>query len=205
MAKIKLNSSEIDSFEQRYRTTFINSLAGFRQVVLVGTRSTLGTSNLAIFNSITHVGAHPPLYGLLVRPDSVQRDTLRNILDTNSYTFNFVDASAYQKAHQTSARYDESISEFEQVGLHEEWLEGCESPFVKDAIVKIEMKLEEVIPIALNGTKFIVGSVVHVEMLHNLIGNDGFVSLSDQDVLICQGLDAYFKPTLIGRLPYAKP
>ncbi|MBN1339913.1 MAG: hypothetical protein JXA03_11355 [Bacteroidales bacterium] len=37
------------------------------------------------------------------------------------------------------------------------------------------------------------------------IAEDGFVNLSASEVLISQGLDAYFKSTEIGRLPYAKP
>ena len=202
---MNLNREEIAAFEQRYRTTFVNSLAGFRQVVLVGTKSAEGIANLAIFNSLVHIGAHPPLYGILNRPDSVQRDTLQNILETKEYTLNFVRATDFEKAHQTSARYEKDVSEFKEVGFEEEYIDGCAAPFVKDAVVKIAMRLEEIIPIPLNGTQLIVGSIVHVELKDGLVGQDGFVSLSDEETLLCQGLDAYFIASPIGRLPYAKP
>ena len=78
-----INKNEIENQEQRYRTAFINSLAGFRQAVLVGTKSLEGNNNLAIFNSLIHLGASPALFGLINRPDSVQRDTLQNILETS--------------------------------------------------------------------------------------------------------------------------
>jgi flavin reductase (DIM6/NTAB) family NADH-FMN oxidoreductase RutF len=58
-----LTKENIEQLEQRYRTAFINSLAGFRQAVLVGTKSKDGNSNLAIFNSLMHLGAQPALYG----------------------------------------------------------------------------------------------------------------------------------------------
>ncbi|MEY4292398.1 MAG: hypothetical protein RIQ61_775, partial [Bacteroidota bacterium] len=87
-----IDKNAIEQLEQRYRTTFINSLAGFRQAVLVGTKSAEGHSNLAIFNSLIHLGAHPALFGLINRPDSVQRDTLQNIISTKSYTLNYVKA-----------------------------------------------------------------------------------------------------------------
>jgi flavin reductase (DIM6/NTAB) family NADH-FMN oxidoreductase RutF len=202
---MKLNREEIGAFEQRYRTTFVNSLAGFRQVVLVGTNSTDGISNLAIFNSLIHIGAHPPLYGLLNRPDSVQRDTLQNILETKEYTLNFVRATVFEKAHQTSARYEKDVSEFVEVGFEEQNLDGCSAPFVKEAVVKIAMKLEEIIPIPLNGTQLIVGSISQIELNDGMLGQDGFVSLSQEEVLLSQGLDAYFVASPIGRLPYAKP
>ena len=77
---MRIDKSEIEQLEQRYRKAFINSLAGFRQAVLIGSRSVDEKTNLAIFNSLIHLGANPALFGLTSRPDSVQRDTLQNIL-----------------------------------------------------------------------------------------------------------------------------
>lgn len=196
---------DIEQLEQDYRRSFINSLAGFRQVVLVGSKSTDGNTNLAIFNSLIHLGANPALLGLINRPDNVKRDTLKNIVETKEYTLNYIRSSDYEKAHQTSARYDRGISEFEKVGFNESYNSSCYAPFVENAVVKIAMKFEEKIPIPLNGTILIVGSIMHVEVDGSVVGPDGFVDLSGSDVLISQGLDAYFISRAIGRLPYAKP
>jgi flavin reductase (DIM6/NTAB) family NADH-FMN oxidoreductase RutF len=200
-----INKNEIAQLEQHYRTAFINSLAGFRQAVLVGTRSSDGSANLAIFNSLIHLGANPALFGLISRPGSVQRDTLQNITDTKEYTLNYIKAREYKKAHQTSARYEKGISEFEKVGLIPSYQSGCVVPFVEEAVVKIAMKLEESIPIVLNGTVLIIGSIMQVDINDEIVGKDGFVNLSASEVLISQGLDAYFISRQIGRLPYAKP
>jgi flavin reductase (DIM6/NTAB) family NADH-FMN oxidoreductase RutF len=200
-----INKQDIEEFEQRFRTAFINSLAGFRQAVLVGSKSTNGYSNLAIFNSLIHLGANPALFGLINRPDIVQRDTLQNIQSTKEYTLNYVGSSLFEKAHQTSARYDKHISEFEAVGLEEDYSSSSKAPFVKEAVVKIGMQLEEIIPIPTNGTILIIGSIKQIEIDDSIVGTDGFVDLSSKDVLISQGLDAYFASKLIGRLPYAKP
>ena len=196
---------DIDQFEQRYRTAFVNSLAGFRQAVLIGTKSVDGDTNLAIFNSLIHLGANPALFGLINRPDSVERHTLQNIIDTKEYTLNYVGAVYYKKAHQTSARYAKVISEFDEVGFKEIYHPFCKAPFVEEAIVKIAMKLEDIIPIPLNGTVLIIGSIMQVEMDASMIGPDGFVELSEAEILISQGLDAYFVSKKLGRLPYAKP
>ena len=85
-----LQKKEIEQLESRYRATFINSLSGYRQAVLIGSKSLNGKSNVSIFSSLIHLGANPALWGFICRPDTVQRDTLRNILETNSYTFNYV-------------------------------------------------------------------------------------------------------------------
>jgi flavin reductase (DIM6/NTAB) family NADH-FMN oxidoreductase RutF len=200
-----IDKNKIEQLEQRFRTTLINSLAGFRQAVLVGTQSSEGHHNLAIFNSLMHLGAHPALYGLINRPDSVQRDTLQNIISTKAYTLNYVRAADYKRAHQTSARYDKEISEFEAVGFEPAYLPSCTAPMVKNAVVSIAMQLEEIIPIAINGTILIVGSVQQIHIDEQLVEKDGFVSLSEEQVVISQGLDAYFIPSPLGRLAYAKP
>jgi len=44
-----------------------------------------------------------------------------------------------------------------------------------------------------------------VDINASLVGPDGYVALSDAEILISQGLDAYFVSKAIGRLPYAKP
>lgn len=200
-----LNKSQIEEFDQRYRATFVNSLAGFRQAVLVGTKSKEGVSNLAIFNSLIHLGANPALFGLINRPDTVQRDTLQNMRDTGIYTLNFVPARYFHNAHQTSARYDKSVSEFEAAGFQERYIDSCYAPAVEEAVVKIVMRLEQTIPIEMNGTLLIIGSVQQVDMPDDLVQNDGFVNLNQTDVLVTQGLDAYFTTKFLGRLPYAKP
>jgi hypothetical protein len=71
--------------------------------------------------------------------------------------------------------------------------------------VKIAMTFEESIPIPLNNTVLIIGSIKQVEIADALVGTDGYVSLSAADVVISQGLDAYFVAQSLGRLPYAKP
>ncbi len=202
---MQITKEHIENFEQRFRTTFINSLAGFRQAVLVGTKSKEGWSNLAIFNSLIHLGANPALFGLINRPDSVQRDTLQNITETGSYSLNFVAADLYQKAHQTSARYDKEISEFEAIGLTERTVDDHHAPILGEAVVSILMQLEQITPIELNGTKLIIGSIQEVILPDELVHKDGFIGLDEAQVLVTQGLDAYFSTQAIGRLPYAKP
>jgi hypothetical protein len=66
------------------------------------------------------------------------------------------------------------------------------------------MKLEEIIPIEINGTFLIIGSVQWVEIDEKLVGSDGFIDLASEKVLVSQGLDAYFTTNLVGRLHYAK-
>ena len=200
-----IKKEDIQNAEQRWRTNLINSLAGFRTVVLIGTKSLNGNTNLAIFNSLIHIGANPPLYGFISRPGSVRRDTLKNITETGIYTLNYVKTVDLSNAHQTSAKYEEDISEFTETGFTEEYIDGFPAPFVKEAVVKFSMQLEDKIPIKLNDTLLVIGSVQSINLEESLISPDGFVSLEKSNVLLCSGLDAYYSAVFLERLPYARP
>ncbi len=202
---MKIGQSEIKVLERRFRTTFINSLSGFKSLFLISTLNQNATSNLAIFNSVIHIGADPPYLGYISRPDSVERHTLKNILDSGVYNLNAVSEDFYKKAHQTSARYHCDESEFKAVKLTEEYLGNCKIPFVKESPLKIEMKLSEKIDIKSNGTHLIIGEVLNIYLNENIIQEDGFIDLEKANIIAGSGLDAYHRSKLILRLAYAKP
>ncbi|WP_341904176.1 flavin reductase [Fluviicola taffensis] len=198
-----IDKQTLNHYESRYRAKLINSLAGMKQAVLVGTQSTDGQPNLTVFNSLIHIGANPPLWGIICRPDTVKRDTLDNILETGQYTLNYVQTGDFEKVHQTSAKYDQSVSEFEACGFTALYQADFHAPFVAEAPVKVAMKLEQKIDISINNTILIIGSIEQIELDESLISADGFVFLDQANLLACSGLDAYYEAHLIGRLSYA--
>jgi len=198
-----LDKETLASFNSRYRATFINSLAGIKQAFLIGSKSNEGNSNLAIFNSLIHIGANPPLWGFISRPETIKRDTLANILDTNCYTINYVASTYFEKAHQTSAKYDTNTSEFDACGFTEHYQPNFDAPFIAEAHVKVAMKFEQKVDISINNTLLIIGSIQYIEMDENAISPDGFVALHEKNTLACAGLDAYYETRLIERLTYA--
>ena len=191
--------------DQRFRTQLINSMPGVKALNLVGTRDAEGRENLAIFNSIFHVGANPPYLGMVIRPDSVDRHTWQNIQATGSYTLNAVGADFYAKAHQTSARYDNQTSEFDAVGLIPEYRDGVIAPFVGESAIKIGLELQEFQRVECNGTLIVIGKVVYVEIEDELITDDGSVDLVKAQSVGSIGLDGYVDLSWIDRLSYAKP
>ena len=200
---LNINKEVILESEKLFRTKLINSLAGIRQVALIGTKSKNGQENVAIFNSLIHLGAHPPLFGFISRPDSVERDTLENIKITGSYTLNYIDKKWIKEAHQTSARYPKEQSEFEATGLTPQYLDDCFAPFVKEAEIKIEMKFQEIVDIEINNTKMIIGSIERIHIPKDRVAEDGLVK--PYDLLLSGGLDAYYTSEFLKQMPYAKP
>jgi len=200
-----LHFEDIKNLEQRKRTNLINSIGGFKSVCLIGTIDKENNTNLAIFNSIVHIGANPPLIGFLVRPDKVERHTLSNILATEYYTINHINEPIYKQAHQTAARYEKEISEFDATHLTAQYIDNFIAPFVQESFVKMGVQLKEKVTILSNNTILLIGEIKLINFPTNCLANDGFLDLEKAQTITCSGLDSYYNTTKIARLSYAKP
>lgn len=198
-----LRKEEVLAGDADYRKNLINSLSGYKSLNLIGTKSKEGISNLALFSQVFHIGASPPLVGILFRPDSVVRHTLSNILETNFFTLNHVGSDFFKQAHWTSARWE--TSEFDATGLREEYLDGFFAPFVLESRVKLACKLIETQTIQVNQTILIIASVEDIHLDEIGLRKDGSLDLNELDTVTVSGLDEYHVGRKLARLGYAKP
>jgi flavin reductase (DIM6/NTAB) family NADH-FMN oxidoreductase RutF len=200
---VNYSKKDIQNLEKRFRASFVNSLSGFKSLNLIGTINDAGLENVAIFNSVIHLGADPALLGMICRPDSVARHTLENIRVTNFYTINGVSENIFENAHHTSARFNES--EFSACQLTPLYKESFKAPFIKESPLQIGMKFIREVPIDENGTTLIIGSIESVEFNNKVCDESGYIDLEKLNLLSGVSLEGYYKPTLIARLDYAKP
>jgi flavin reductase (DIM6/NTAB) family NADH-FMN oxidoreductase RutF len=196
--------NDIQQLPDRFRRNLINSLHGFKSVSLIGTCNLQGQTNLAIFSQIFHIGANPPLVGILVRPDSVDRHTLRNIRETSWFTINHIQESFVESAHQTSARYPEDVSEFDACGLTPINIPEIPAPFVAESAIRYALyKVDETILV--NGTILITGEIRTMHVPDTIVSEDGFLQIHEAGTIASSGLDAYYRVEPISRFAYAKP
>ena len=196
--------SELQTWDRFTRANFINSLSGFKSLSLIGTVNGKGVSNLAVFSNIVHLGADPALIGFINRPLSAAPHTLQNIQETGIYTVNLVTESMYKQAHQTSAKYPDGVSEFEMTGLTAEFKKGCIAPFVAESPVQYVLKFVQVMPIELNNTFLVIGSLQEAFVPVGIQEEDGFLDLAKAGILTSLGTSGYYKTEKINNLPYAK-
>jgi len=200
-----ITHDEIMNMEKQERVHFSNSIGGFKSVVLIGTQNKKSQNNLAIIDSILHIGSNPPLFGMVFRPGAVERHTLENILETGFYTINHITEKIHKQAHQTSARYDRDCSEFDETGLTPEFKNNFFAPFVKESNIQLAMEFKEKITLSINNTVLVIGEVKDVYFPENCLQKDGFLDIEKAESITCSGLDSYHKTTQISRLSYAKP
>lgn len=197
--------SDIESMEYLYRINLINSCSGFKSANLIATKSEDNSTNVAVFSSVTHLGSNPPLLSFVLRPTTVPRNTYANINKTGYYTINHISESIIEDAHHTSAKYDNSISEFDVTDLNAVYKDDFFAPFVDKAPVQIGMKFLEKHHIKTNGTILIIGQIDKLYVNDSILSSDGFIDLSKAKVATVNGLDGYAIPKLHKRLAYQRP
>jgi flavin reductase (DIM6/NTAB) family NADH-FMN oxidoreductase RutF len=202
---MRFASDDLQQLDSRFRAAFANSLTGFKAANLVGTLDSEGRHNLAIMSSAVHLGSHPFLIGLVLRPTEAGQHTLGNILDNRCYTLNHVHETFFEAAHQTAARYDRDISEFEAVGLTPHFQEDFPAPFIAESRIRLGLRLREHHPLEINGTHLLIGEVVLVDVPDLSVAEDGSVDLAASGTVAISGLDTYHRAQHLGRLPYATP
>ncbi len=200
-----ITNAQIMQMETRKRAAFINSISGFKSASLIGTIDALGQTNLAIFSSVVHIGSNPALIGFINRPDTADRHTLSNILETKCFTINHIHTGIYKQAHQTSARYAKEVCEFDACKLTKEFSATLQAPYVAQSHIKYGLELVEKHTLPINGTILIIGQVVEIFFPENCMLEHGALDIEKAETIAISGLDSYHTTHTLARLSYAKP
>jgi len=201
----EITKEQIEEMSKVYRLNLINSLAGIKPVNLVGTISKDNNTNLSVISSVVHLSSSPALLGFMQRPATIPRHTYKNIHETGEFTINMVTRYFTDKAHYTSAKFDESVSEFDQCGLTTQFFKGSRVPFVAESPLKIRLKFEEEYLIKSSKTMLIVGSIQEVYLPQHAVDNSGMINMEILDATGVSGLNNYYSIKKIATYPYARP
>ena len=202
---IHITRDDISQMEKLERLNIINSCTGYKSANLIASLSENGSTNVAVFSSITHLGSNPGILGFIVRPTTVPRDTYSNIKAKGFFTVNHITSNMIADAHHTSANYDVGVSEFDKTNLEEEYKNGLEVPFVKGSPIQLYCKYMNEYYIKENDTIHLIASIEHVYYNENLEHKDGWLQLDKGNIVAINGLDGYCLPKLMDRFEYARP
>ena len=200
-----MNKYEVKQLSKVDRLNLVNSATGYKSANLIGSVSKDGIENLAIFSSVTHLGSDPALLGFIMRPATVPRDTYKNIKETEYFTVNHITKNLIQRAHQTSASYDDTVSEFNETQIEPEYLNSIKQPFVKESPVRLLCKYVNEYLIEENGCIHIIASIEEIYFEERLLNKDYWLQLEKGNIVAINGLDGYCLPKLIDRYEYARP
>jgi flavin reductase (DIM6/NTAB) family NADH-FMN oxidoreductase RutF len=205
MPQTHYDSDGISRLQRFYRANLINSITGYKPANLIATIAADGRTNVAIFTSVVHLGADPPLLGFVMRPPTVPRHTFANLRQNGCCTINHVHREFYDRAHYTSAKFAANESEFATCHLREEYKDGFAAPYVGESPLQIGARLVDELPIAVNGTIFVILALEHLYINDAAIADDGNIDLEMLGSVAVSGLESYYTGKKLATMPYARP
>jgi flavin reductase (DIM6/NTAB) family NADH-FMN oxidoreductase RutF len=106
-------------FSEESRYKFLTGSVVPRPIALVTSLSGAGVLNAAPFSQYVIISVTPPLLGLVAHDSSDgNKDTVRNILESEEFVINSVSESMAAKVQECAIAFPPDVSEVEQVGFH---------------------------------------------------------------------------------------
>ncbi|MFC7062889.1 flavin reductase family protein [Halobacillus seohaensis] len=142
-----------------------------RPIAWVSTVDGKGIRNLAPFSFFTVASMEPITLCISIGGSDKEKDTLRNIRETEQFVINVVSESLANQMHESSKSYDHEVNEFEKSGTTASDSVIVTAPRVAEAPVTFECELDQVIEVG--SSHLILGKVVCYHIKDGLImGND---------------------------------
>jgi flavin reductase (DIM6/NTAB) family NADH-FMN oxidoreductase RutF len=145
-----------------------------RPIAFVTTESSEGILNGAPFSYFNIVTANPPMISISVqRQNGRQKDTARNAIEKNEFVVHIVDESNVEAINKTAAALPPNESEVELAGLTPVESVKLSVPGIKEAKIRLECELEQVIPLGKDneGCDLLIGKVVYYHIKDEIYSN----------------------------------
>lgn len=146
-----------------------------RPIAWVCSRDSANRLNLAPFSFFTMVSVQPPIAAFvpLLDGDSREKDTVRNIRQTEEFTVNIVSRSLVKEMNKTSARLPYGESEVEFAGLNTTPSRTIGVPRIKEALVHFECTLRGVQSFGdeVLAGRLVLGDIKHIHIAGEVYKN----------------------------------
>ncbi len=147
-----------------------------RPIAWISTRSSDNVDNLAPYSFFTGASCNPPvlLYTQVAPSNELDKDTLKNLVETGECVVNIVNADLLEKMNMTSTSLGIDESEFDFAGVESCASEKVTPRSVKASPIRYECTLREVISVSdlPSGGKIILLDVKCIYVRDDLYNDD---------------------------------
>lgn len=136
-------------YGQRENYQLLSSVVVPRPIAFITTQSESGVINAAPFSFFNMLTSRPLLISVSIgrRNGDRVKHSAQNIISSEEFVVHIVDKSYLHEMNQTSAEYPSHVSEVEETNLSLVHSEKIKTPGIKEAKIRMECRLHQVVPI----------------------------------------------------------
>ena len=167
-----------------------------RPICFASTIDNAGNVNLSPYSFFNLFSSNPPI--VVFSParrvrDNSTKHTLENVLEVPEVVINIVDYDMVQQMSLSSCEYPKGTDEFIKAGFTPQQATMVKPPMVKESKIKLECKVNQVIPL---GTEGGAGNLVLAEVLvmhidESILNSDNMIDQTKLDLVARLGSNWY--------------
>jgi flavin reductase (DIM6/NTAB) family NADH-FMN oxidoreductase RutF len=121
-----------------------------RPIAWVSTQDKSGTSNLAPYSFFSVASVNPPVLTITSVParDKTEKDTLKNLLDTQEAVIHIVTEDMIESMNQSCAHLASGVSEIETIGIETIPSQRVQPPSITNTRFRFECRLKDTLELS---------------------------------------------------------
>ena len=167
-----------------------------RPICFASTIDKDGHVNLSPYSFFNLFSSNPPI--VVFSParrvrDNSTKHTLENVMEVPEVVINIVDYDMVQQMSLTSCEYPKGTNEFFKAGFTEEKASIVRPPMVKESKIKLECKVNQVIPLGTEGGagNLVVAEIVMMHIDESILNADNKIDQTKLDLVARLGANWY--------------
>ena len=167
-----------------------------RPICFASTIDTDGHVNLSPYSFFNLFSSNPPI--VVFSParrvrDNSTKHTLQNVLEVPEVVINIVDYDMVQQMSLSSCDYDKYTNEFQKAGFTEEKSTLVRPPMVKESKIKLECKVNQVIPLGTEGGagNLVIAEILMMHIDESILNADNKIDQTKLDLVARLGANWY--------------
>lgn len=181
-----------------------------RPICFASTIDKEGNVNLSPYSFFNLFSSNPPI--IVFSParrvrDNTTKHTLQNIIDVPEVVINIVDYDMLQQTSLSSCEYPKGINEFEKAGFTEEKASLIKPPMVKESKIKLECKVNQVIPLGNEGGagNLVIAEILVIHLDESILNADQKIDQKKLDLVARLGGNWYTRANASNIFEVEKP
>lgn len=181
-----------------------------RPICFASTIDKAGKVNLSPYSFFNLFSSNPPI--VVFSParrvrDNSTKHTLENIIEVPEVVINIVDYDMVQQVSLSSCEYPKDINEFDKSGFTPEPAMLVKPPMVKESKIKLECKVNQVIPLGTEGGagNLVVAEVLMMHIDESVLNVDKQIDQTKLDLVARLGANWYTRANAATIFEVEKP